>query len=177
MTTRVIPKRARSRELAGLLQTLFIAELVRPSRQLWIVSPWVGDVPLIDNRAGVLSRFSGRWEATQVRLLDILRDLAERGTEVRIVTQEMASNVSFLRQARKMEGAIQGKGYIRVQIDPVILHTKGILGEAFLLSGSMNLTDSGVHRNDEQLTLHVGPPMDPIMTQLSHWAQQYGGRR
>jgi len=176
MTMRAVPKRARSRELVGLLQTIFIAELVKPSRQLWIVSPWLADIPLIDNRAGVLSRFSGRWEATEIRLLEILRDLATRGTKVRIVTQDLEANAPFLRQIRALETEIRGLGSIQVQIDKE-LHTKGILGDGFLLAGSMNLTVSGVQRNDELLTLHLAPPMDPIVSQLSHWAHQYGEGR
>jgi phosphatidylserine/phosphatidylglycerophosphate/cardiolipin synthase-like enzyme len=177
MTIRVIPKRARNRDLAVVLQTLFIAELVKPSRQLWIVSPWIADVPLVDNRAGVLSRFSGRWEAAELRLLDIVRYLAERGTQVRIVTKDLEENASFLRQARQLENiAFPRQGSVRVQID-TMLHTKGILGDEFWLAGSMNLTVAGVQRNDEQITLHLSPPMDPIVSQVSHWAQQYGGSR
>jgi len=36
-----------------------------------------------------------------------------------------------------------------------VVHDKGILGEDFLLSGSMNLTFNGVTINDEHLTLRT----------------------
>lgn len=173
MNTRIIPKRARSRDLETLLQTLFIAELLEPSQQLWIVSPWLADVPIIDNRAGVLSGFSARWGDVVVRLLEVLRELAERGTEVRIVTQKQESHAEFLRAARKLSEDVTGRGSVTVHIDSV-LHTKGILGDSFWLAGSMNLTAYGVQRNDEQLTLHVGPPLDAIVSQRSHFAQTYG---
>jgi phosphatidylserine/phosphatidylglycerophosphate/cardiolipin synthase-like enzyme len=35
------------------------------------------------------------------------------------------------------------------------LHNKGILGDDFLLSGSMNLTFSGITVNEEHLTLRT----------------------
>ena len=39
--------------LKELMQNIFVAELLNPSQKLvWIVSPWVSDVPLIDNRGG-----------------------------------------------------------------------------------------------------------------------------
>ena len=36
------------------------------------------------------------------------------------------------------------------------LHTKGILSDHALLLGSMNLTESGVHLNDEQISIEFG---------------------
>ncbi|MCC7066698.1 MAG: phosphatidylserine/phosphatidylglycerophosphate/cardiolipin synthase family protein [Planctomycetes bacterium] len=175
MIPRIIPKRARSRDLEALLQMLFIAELLEPSQQLWVVSPWLSDVPVIDNRTGVLSRYSARWGEVHVRLLEVLHELAERGTEVRIVTQEHESNYEFLRAARRLSEGLTGRGCVSVQIDTV-LHTKGILGDSFWMAGSMNLTAWGVQRNDEQVTLHVGPPLDLVVSQRSHFAQVYGAR-
>ena len=42
--------------MPDLLQMLFLSELLAPSRCLWLVSPWISDIPVIDNRIERLSR-------------------------------------------------------------------------------------------------------------------------
>ena len=37
-------------EIPDLLQTIFAALLLSPSRNLWLVSPWISDIPVLDNR-------------------------------------------------------------------------------------------------------------------------------
>ena len=38
-------------EARELLQSIFVAELIRPSRDLWIVSPWLNDIVVIADTA------------------------------------------------------------------------------------------------------------------------------
>ena len=42
-----------------------MAELLRPSTHLWIVSPWVSDVPLIDNRARQFGTLAPDWRSAE----------------------------------------------------------------------------------------------------------------
>ena len=68
--SRVIRKsRAQSsQEVFDLLAAMFAAEMVRPSACVWVVSPWISDVGLLDNAAGdfpALTRFGRR----QIRLV------------------------------------------------------------------------------------------------------------
>ena len=68
-----------SGEAALLLSSVFLAELLAPSKCLWIVSPWISDVPLIDNSADSiepLRSFGPRF----IRLTEVLVTLAEQGT-------------------------------------------------------------------------------------------------
>ena len=44
------------REAERLLQTILLAELVAPSEVIWLISPWVTDVAILDNRTGRLRR-------------------------------------------------------------------------------------------------------------------------
>ena len=59
-------------ELADALQGLFVAELLAPSQPLYIITPWISDVPLIDNRtarfSGLLPDLPQRW----IRLSELL---------------------------------------------------------------------------------------------------------
>ena len=66
-------------ELADALQCVFVSEILAPSTPLWIVTPWISDVPIIDNRSG---RFAGlipalpeRW----IRLGEIIEQQLIRG--------------------------------------------------------------------------------------------------
>ena len=41
-----------NQEVIRMLEALFVTELSSPSHCLWVVSPWISDVPLIDNATG-----------------------------------------------------------------------------------------------------------------------------
>ena len=58
-------------EAAELLAGLFTAELSAPSTSMWLVSPWISDVELIDNTAGTFAALS-RFGRRRVRLTEIL---------------------------------------------------------------------------------------------------------
>ena len=47
---------ASATEAADLLAGIFSAELAAPSKCLWLVSPWISDVEIVDNSAGGLRR-------------------------------------------------------------------------------------------------------------------------
>ena len=50
-----------SREIADVLQNVFVGELVASSPCVWIISPWLSDIPVIDNSAGGFDSFSADW--------------------------------------------------------------------------------------------------------------------
>ena len=54
MNTRRIFKSRTSRqsEVLDVLSSLLVAEIAQPSAELWIVSPWITDLDLLDNRTG-----------------------------------------------------------------------------------------------------------------------------
>ena len=41
-----------SAEAASLLANLFAAELVSPSECIWLVSPWISNIQIMDNEVG-----------------------------------------------------------------------------------------------------------------------------
>ena len=47
------------RQVTDLLQTIFASEIVAPSSRLWIVSPWISDIPVVDNRANSFTSLVG----------------------------------------------------------------------------------------------------------------------
>ena len=66
-------------ELADALQALFIGELLSPSTPLWIVTPWISDVVIVDNRAG---RFAGLLPDMPTRMIRLADTFSLNCSEV-----------------------------------------------------------------------------------------------
>ena len=134
-----------------ILQSVFATELLAPSRPLWILSPWISDVELIDNRGGRFCGIEPSWPNAGIRLMSILRSITARGGQVTIVVNRATHNDEFERRLQVL--ADPALRFIRDEL----VHAKGIVGERFLVAGSMNLTYSGVYRNDEHVEYDTDP--------------------
>lgn len=149
---RDIASHRRSRDVpAEILQSVFAAELIEPSDPLWIVSPWVTDLEVIDNEGGRFSALNPDWPNAPIRLVSVLSTLVTRGGSVAIVTTDDSHNDDL---ERKLDA--EGLDGLRLMRRPA-LHMKGIVGRGFALEGSMNLTYNGVHRNEERLIYRTDP--------------------
>jgi phosphatidylserine/phosphatidylglycerophosphate/cardiolipin synthase-like enzyme len=137
-----------STTIQELLQSMFVAEMLVSTAELWIVSPWISNVVLIDNRSGNYDSLNPEWGRREVRLVDVLLALMSRGTEVFIVTRDDETNRAFLGklQDTALELSLEDKISLTVRDQ---LHTKGVLLSNSLLMGSMNLTYNGMVINDE----------------------------
>ncbi len=156
MTTsiRTIHTRACPDQVPDLLQNLFTAEFLRPSDQLWIVSPWVSDIPVLDNNDLAFRALNPQWPRGPILLSKALERFAELGTLVHLVTRALKSNQRFLDRFRSLHG-YRNNQLILYTDD--MNHSKGILGGKFYLSGSMNFTNTGISANDETVHLHIDP--------------------
>lgn len=139
-------------ELADALQCVFVSEVLVPSTPLWIVTPWISDVPIIDNRAG---RFTGlipalpqRW----IRLGEILEQQLIRGGSLVIACRPDDHNRSFTDLLHRRTREIGREQRVRIS-ESAELHEKGILSGSVLLSGSMNLTHNGLRKLEEVVHL------------------------
>ena len=137
-----------SRAALHLLQSIFVTELLRPSRRLWIVSPWISDIELIDNSARQFSTLCPEWPANKVRVSIVLASLIRRGSHVMVIVNEAHHNDDFVARMRS-DNSIPTDSLTIIRSEE--LHEKGILGDYFTLDGSMNLTFSGVYLNEEHL--------------------------
>lgn len=151
---RYVHKRSNSPEAADLLQAIFAAELISPSRSLWIVSPWISDVPILDNRTNAFLSLEPAWGESRVRLSAVLLKLASMGTRVVVATRPLAHNTAFVTALR--DGDVAG-GPRPVVREAAELHEKGILGDGYHLGGSMNITHYGISVNDEALQYQTDP--------------------
>ena len=107
MFNRVIKSRApgSSVQLIGCLASLFALELLQPSKELYLVSPWLSQVTLIDNRFGQFRALSSDVEKPSLHLGDILRLMATRGTQVHILYRRpaQASTSQFIENLKSVK--------------------------------------------------------------------------
>lgn len=138
-----------SRAALFLLRSVFVAEFIHPSKRLWIVSPWVSDIQLIDNNSRQFSTLCPEWPANQIRLSAVLSSLLDRGAQVILVLNKASHNDDFISYMQYASSLVKESLTI---IQAAELHQKGILGDHFTINGSMNLTFNGVYLNDEHIT-------------------------
>lgn len=149
--TRVIRKsRARSSaEAANLLGAIFAAELIRPSRCLWLVSPWISDIAVIDNTTNdfeAVRSFGPR----PIRLSEVLVSLAAADSTIVVGTTSDTTNNAFRRRTRQLFDDRGLDARLTIDVDATgELHEKAITGDDFVVNGSMNITNNGVFVREE----------------------------
>lgn len=146
---------AQAGAIKDLLQSIFIAELLKPSRCLWLAFGWISDIEVIDNQSRQFAALQPDWPATGIRLSQVIDAIAARGGNIAFVLRDVEHNRYFLERLASVRE--RHPNQIKVALDADV-HNKGILSDDFLLSGSMNLTYSGITVNEEHLTLRTDSP-------------------
>jgi hypothetical protein len=173
VSTRLLHKTSgRSRnEAREVLEYFFLAELIAPSRCLWIVSPWLRDVTLFDNRAGAFATLFPDLPRRELRLTDGLRELMARGTRIVLVTRPPPadSDVGRLLEESALASGKRDQLAIHRKTE---LHTKGIVGERAAIVGSMNFTHNGLDVLIEYVQLTTDS--EPLSKLQLEFATAYG---
>jgi len=156
-TSRLIVKATHQEtdELRDMLESVFAVELLRPGKELWLVSPWVSDIPILDNRCGSYSGLDPAWPKRQITFAEVLAYALRNNPEleVKVVTRPDEWNKRFAKRLQYL-AELDGTGD-RLSIDAARanLHTKGVAGTSFALLGSMNFTHNGIRILEETLQL------------------------
>lgn len=137
-----------------LLQTMFVGEMLNSGGRIWIVSPWVSNVVLIDNRTGNFDALNPEWSRREIRLIDVLLALMARGSKVQIVTRNLETNMPFINNFKELSDQHGLGDQMSITLND-LLHTKGLLLSKSLLIGSMNLTYNGIEINDEWIQFSI----------------------
>ena len=172
MTMRDLTGPTQGRAIRDLLQGLLIAEILQPSDPLWILSGWISDVPLLDNRAGQFSGAVPSWPQTWITLSGALHTLVRKGGSIAIVLREVEHNLPFINRMAALSALFPGQ--VRVAAT-ASFHEKGIVGSDYDISGSMNLTHSGIQVNDEHLIYRTDPSIvaERRITLDLNWAPRF----
>ncbi|MDC1390751.1 phospholipase D-like domain-containing protein DpdK [Gammaproteobacteria bacterium] len=144
-----------SAEAADLLSSILLAEITSPSKCLWLISPWISDISIIDNRTYSISVFQA-CGARFIRLTEVLIYLASQGTTVVIGTADEDSNAVFLSRLKMafVESGLDASLILDIDKSNK-LHEKAIVGDDLSISGSMNITNNGVFIREELIEIHT----------------------
>lgn len=155
MSTRRIATRGggQTRLVNDLLQTLLVTELLDPSDELLVLSPWISDIPVIDNSAGQFKTILPAMPARPIRFTEVLAELARRGTKVRIMIRDDEKNTVV----RSLINDLPTSGPRPQVLVRDNLHDKGLLSNRFHVHGSMNFTYFGQTVNEEGVTVTSDP--------------------
>lgn len=150
MQTRTITTVSRrySRQLVDTLMSLFALELASPATELYLISAWITDIPLLDNGFGQYRVLLPESGGSEVHLSTLLNTLVDRGEEVYVALRSDQINDDF--KTRLHSPPI----HIKVSNG---LHAKMLINGNFCWDGSMNFTYSGVHKNPESVSLSTNP--------------------
>lgn len=152
--SRYIHSHLSSRQIPDLLQTIFASELVCPSKTIWLVSPWISDIPILENSSNQFVSLEPTLSGGMVRLVEILIKLVSMGTRVCVVTRPDMHNSDFLNSLGSR--STEFRDYLKI-IKAEELHEKGLLGDDYYLAGSMNFTYNGITLNQEAVHFTTDP--------------------
>lgn len=140
-----------------VLTMVFAQELLAPSKEVFIVAPWISNIVIFDSQLGQYATLNPEWAKREIRLVDVLVAIAANGTALHIHTRPDDHNKAF---KRRIQEALDDAGLsdqLRWSDRNALLHTKGVWTNRVLVDGSMNLTESGVSLNDEAVTVSFEP--------------------
>ncbi len=140
-----------------VLTMVFAQELLAPSKEVFIVAPWISNIVIFDSQLGQYATLNPEWAKREVRLVDVLVAIVANGTALHIHTRPDDHNKTF---KTRIQEALDDAGLadqLRWSDCNALLHTKGVWTNRVSIGGSMNLTESGVALNDEAVTVSFEP--------------------
>jgi len=171
------------RQIKETLADLFVSLLLKPNKII-LVSPWISDFDLLDNRSGQWNSLESKWGYRIIRFSEILTQAMYCGCQLQLVTNKDKSNQAFVQKLQHsvpepdifkyiQSEYLSEENLLKLQYEQSeTLHIKGLLTHDFFLSGSMNFTYSGTNINDEQIQLILDK--DTILEATLEFKDTYG---
>jgi len=135
--------------LGDVVTSALVSELIRPSKELWLVSGWVSDITVIDNSQGdyddLLEGRTAAWSLSETLAL-----LSRRGVALRVALRDEPHNKTFY---TRLQRQLRDRDFT-IHLNPD-LHEKLMCGSNWLITGSMNFTLNGMERNEENVVFQV----------------------
>jgi phosphatidylserine/phosphatidylglycerophosphate/cardiolipin synthase-like enzyme len=143
-------------EVADLLESVFTRLALFPDRCVWIVSPWISDISVVDQRFGVVPNLEG-YGRRRLTLFEVLGALAKGGTTVVVALRDDKINQRTLQRLKALASDHRLEGRLFVHPTDNNHHDKTMVGDDFVITGSMNFTVSGTAFNDERVEYSTAP--------------------
>lgn len=135
-----------------LLSGMLMGEILNPG-EMWLVSAWVSDFELLDNRWGSWDLLNPSWGHRMVTFFEMLETAVSNGCQLKVVVKKHETNINSIIELNKRLARF---ATYRLEETPE-LHTKGLLTKHAFLGGSMNFTYSGTNRNEEMMIFDRDP--------------------
>ena len=150
MYDRIIRSHGGTLLLKDTLSSLLLLEVLIPSKEIYLISPWISNAPIIDNKNGQFIDLFPYAESQNITLSEIIKTLVNKGTSMRIICDLSDNNtIRFIREI----GNVAGVEFRDLKNN----HEKGLCTENFYLHGSMNFTYRGIHINGENVRVTLKP--------------------
>jgi hypothetical protein len=169
MPSRVIRSHRESKILLDALSSVLAMEGLKPSKEIYIISPWMSNSPIIENNYDKFSDIFPFIGGNRIHLADILCSYAFKGSNVRLIcnpnnksTEEFINEIKRIPEGEKIE--------FRILKDN---HEKGMVTSNFYLHGSMNFTYSGIHINGENIRIVTEQPQinSALLSVKARWEE------
>lgn len=145
--SRVIRTRPRNGiAITEVLSSVMVSELVHASREIWLVSGWVSDIVVIRNEMGAFDDILPDSGGGDLTLSDVLGRLSRLGARINVAVRDDKHNEQFLEVLRRRCAPES----LRIYKSPD-LHEKILMGDSWLLKGSMNFTWNGLNVHEESM--------------------------
>lgn len=134
--------------LREAITSLLVTELMHPSKEIYLISSNLSDVPLIDNQLESYSDLFPRVRRRWIHLSDILLTLASKGSSVRVIcdpTQSQTQNII---------------AELHEKIEMRRLHShpqEGLFTERLLMRGVLQFADRGIYVGRESVWIGYDP--------------------
>ncbi len=142
-----------SSRISDLLQNVLAAALLARPEHVYLVSAWVSDVTVLDNTAGRFSSLVPDLPETEIRLSEVLGELAKSGTEVHVLCWDSDHNYTFRDRLATRYSDLPLQMRMRKHQHNKMLVLEGLAA----VTGSMNFTWYGLNLNGEDVVLDLRP--------------------
>lgn len=119
-------------------QSLFAAELLKPSDEIWIFLPYVWNVQMLDNRANLFRHVEPNWPQANIRIVSVLKKCAEEGSQIRILTTDARKNETFVDEVNALN--VQAASITVKQVSKWSNRPKLLATSRFSLRGGLSLS-------------------------------------
>ncbi|ADB29936.1 hypothetical protein Kfla_0823 [Kribbella flavida DSM 17836] len=136
--------------ITDVLTAALLSEFCAPSPELWLVTGWVTDMPVLDNAHRQYDAVLGDDARSSLTLTEVLGALTRRGSHVHVAVREVDHNRRFVERLRAAAEPTALSAYSSPD-----LHEKMLVGWTWLMKGSMNFTWSGLQRNEESIDFEL----------------------
>lgn len=151
------------REFAELVQIVAAAELLRPSRRLWLAASELANSPILDNRAGAFSSLEPTWSERWIGAFELFARNLALGGEIVVVTSPEST--------RRLEMSFPANPRLFVRTLPLGAAT-GIAGDGYWLTGKLAWLPAGVAVVEEGVFFENGATAGERAATV--FAQSYG---